>query len=586
MKTFAVQFYLTIVFSSSLCAQYLGGSGDGAARELFRGTANGAQVATQMVITSSPVTFSVAPSQSFTVLVEIRDAAGKLAAFSSLSNASVALAIDNNPASGTLSGTTPVTAVDGLATFSGMSIDNAGFGYSLEATASPLSATSSNFDVFNLFGGGTGDGAARESSLVSTQNGLPVVVWQGGGVVGSEKDWATAGNWLGGTVPTQTDAVFIEANGTGDYPILSADIRVGALHFNGAQKVVELGNFSLTVTEAIFDANSSQYIKTNGTGSLRKGNFTDGSSFTFPVGNSSYNPLSITNNTQATDTFSVRVLDEIYEYGTSGNALTDPRVKRTWDIGKENPTANLGNGVDFVFNWNSGDVSNPAPTTYALFHHDANGNGWGQVVNGTGTQNGNSFSFTGYKGSFSPFGIGDQNLPLPVELLYFNGSCQPQGLDFRWATAAEVNSQSFTLEHSANLVEWQALHTQPAAGFSSSQKDYSVQLPHQAHLGPYFRLHQEDFDGKFERFAPLHLECSETTNAGLRLFPNPARDAVWVSGIAGTLDWEIFDARGRLLRSGQLNMDMEAQQLPTHGLPAGLYLFQTPNARLPLMLQE
>jgi hypothetical protein len=84
----------------------------------------------------------------------------------------------------------------------------------------------------------------------------------------------------------------------------------------------------------------------------------------------------------------------------------------------------------------------------------------------------------------------------------------------------------------------------------------------------------------------LHLECSETTNAGLRLFPNPARDAVWVSGIAGTLDWEIFDARGRLLRSGQLNMDMEAQQLPTHGLPSGLYLFKTPNARLPLMLQE
>ena len=142
--------YIFLVFSPFLRAQYFGGSGDGGGRELFRGTANGAQVATNIVITSSPVT--VAPSQSFTVLVEIRDALGNLALFSSLSNASVALAIDNNPASGTLSGTTPVNAVDGLATFSGMSIDNTGSGYSLEATVSPLSVTSTSFDVFNKIG--------------------------------------------------------------------------------------------------------------------------------------------------------------------------------------------------------------------------------------------------------------------------------------------------------------------------------------------------------------------------------------------------------------------------------------------------
>ena len=152
-------FYCMVVFSHSLCAQYLGGSGDGASRELFQGTANGAQVATQIVFTASPV--FVAPTESFTVLAEIRDASGNVAAFSSLSNASVSLAIDNNPASGTLSGTTPVTAVDAVATFSSMSIDNAGIGYTLEATASTLSATSSSFDVFNIYGGGSGDGAAR-----------------------------------------------------------------------------------------------------------------------------------------------------------------------------------------------------------------------------------------------------------------------------------------------------------------------------------------------------------------------------------------------------------------------------------------
>ena len=381
-------------------------------------------------------------------------------------------------------------------------------------------------------------------------------------------------------IPDASDVVL-----TGMLDMNGFNETINGINFDGPSILVVLNASNITVNGAVTGAGSGSYFQTNGTGSVKR-TVTNGETFSFPVGNSAYNPLSITNNTGTAEWFSARVRDEVYEYGTFGEVLTQPRVKRTWDIDKETPNASAGGGVDFVFNWNSGEVSNPAPATYALFHHDANGNGWAEVVIGTGSQNGNSLSFSGYKGTFSPFGIGDPADPLPVELLYFNGTCQPQGLDFRWATAAEVNSKSFTLEHSANLVEWHALHTQPSAGFSSSQKDYSTQLPHQPHLGPYFRLHQEDFDGKFERFAPLHLECSETSGSGLLLYPNPAHDAVWVSGIAGTLDWEIFDTRGRRLRSGKLNMDETPQQLPTQGLPAGMYLFQTPNARLPLMLKD
>jgi len=434
--------------------------------------------------------------------------------------------------------------------------------------------------------GGSGDGSALSLGPKSTQNGLPVVFWRGG-ASGNEKDWATVSNWVDGFLPVDTDAVYFEVNGNGHYPILAGNTRIALLNFNGAQKVLELGNFSLSVAEAIFNASSSEYVKTNGTGSLRKGNFTDGSSFTFPVGNSSYNPLSITNNTQATDTFSVRVLDEVYEYGTSGNVLTNPRVKRTWDIGKENPTANLGNGVDFVFNWNSGEVSNPAPATYALFHHDANANGWGQVVTpGTSSQVDTTFTFTGYQGSFSPFGIGDPADPLPVVLISFTGECSPQGLDFRWATASEVNSQSFALEHSSNLSDWQALHTQAAAGFSSSRKDYSVQLPHQTHLGPYFRLHQEDFDGKFERFAPLYLYCVGKYSEPFSLFPNPAFSEVQITGVRGILQWEIIDVRGIQVRSGILNMEDSFNSIDLADIPKGMYIFKCEQGRVPLLIHH
>ncbi|MBD65170.1 MAG: hypothetical protein CME62_08185 [Halobacteriovoraceae bacterium] len=61
---------------------------------------------------------------------------------------SIALSINNNPSAGSLSGTITVAAVDGLANFSDIQIDNAGTGYTLDATATGLTSdTSDSFDI-------------------------------------------------------------------------------------------------------------------------------------------------------------------------------------------------------------------------------------------------------------------------------------------------------------------------------------------------------------------------------------------------------------------------------------------------------
>src|SRR3989442_1364871 len=60
----------------------------------------------------------------------------------------IAIAIDNNPAGGTLSGNAPVNAVNGVATFANLTIDKAGTGYTLKATSGTLTqATSSAFNI-------------------------------------------------------------------------------------------------------------------------------------------------------------------------------------------------------------------------------------------------------------------------------------------------------------------------------------------------------------------------------------------------------------------------------------------------------
>jgi hypothetical protein len=79
------------------------------------------------------------------VQVEIRDQFG--ARVTTATN-SVTVAIGSNPAGGTLSGTRTVVAVNGVATFSGLSIDKVGTGYTLAASSSGLAAaTSAGFNV-------------------------------------------------------------------------------------------------------------------------------------------------------------------------------------------------------------------------------------------------------------------------------------------------------------------------------------------------------------------------------------------------------------------------------------------------------
>lgn len=101
---------------------------------------------------ASKLAFSVQPGNaapnttlSPAIKVEIRDSANQVV---TTSTATVTLAIGANPGSGTLAGTTSVAAVAGVATFSNLSINNAGNGYTLVASSSGLTdATSSAFII-------------------------------------------------------------------------------------------------------------------------------------------------------------------------------------------------------------------------------------------------------------------------------------------------------------------------------------------------------------------------------------------------------------------------------------------------------
>ncbi len=100
--------------------------------------------ANQLVFTVQPTSTPSAVAIAPPIQVAIRDSAGN----PTTSTALVQLQILNNPGGGTLTGTTTVAAVNGVATFANLAITLPGEGYTLQATSPGLTpVTSQAFDI-------------------------------------------------------------------------------------------------------------------------------------------------------------------------------------------------------------------------------------------------------------------------------------------------------------------------------------------------------------------------------------------------------------------------------------------------------
>ena len=100
-----------------------------------------------MVFTVQPGNTAAGAAIAPAVRVTLQDAFGNVA--TSATDA-VTVALGNNPRNGTLSGTKTVNAISGVATFSSLSTDKKGTGYTLTASSGTLpTVTSTAFDITN-----------------------------------------------------------------------------------------------------------------------------------------------------------------------------------------------------------------------------------------------------------------------------------------------------------------------------------------------------------------------------------------------------------------------------------------------------
>ncbi|MEJ6686798.1 MAG: T9SS type A sorting domain-containing protein, partial [Crocinitomicaceae bacterium] len=184
------------------------------------------------------------------------------------------------------------------------------------------------------------------------------------------------------------------------------------------------------------------------------------------------------------------------------------------------------------------------------------------------------FMLTGSGTGFSFFGAGtDDDNALPVELVSFKGSCNDGVVDLVWQTASENNSEDFEVEYSRDGVDWDLIHTEPAAGFSTELISYTYEHKQAISGDNYYRLTQNDIDGASVIYENLiiNASCQSTSNGYFSIFPNPSGSTFQVvmnnPEIEGAANINIVDTKGNkvftkpiLVNSG-INMFVIQQEL-------------------------
>jgi surface protein len=387
--------------------------------------------------------------------------------------------------------------------------------------------------------------------------------------------WVTTGNTVeyNGTIPQTVASVIPYQNlvigGSGNKTLDGITVISGDLTLNNK---ITLSAYNLSLSGAVIGSGSSNYVQTNGSGVMKK-TIANGSTFTFPVGNGAYNPVSITNNTGSADEFSAGVMDEVYYGGLTGNVASEPRVRRTWKLGKTGP--NSGSGINMTFNWNADEESGGINSERLYLN---SGSGW-QMQTGSTSVTGTALTYTGFTGGLSSFAIGDDIVILPVAWLYMHcRRLDENTAELKWATASENSTQSFQILRSNSNGVFEVVGEITSSGTSHVTKQFVYKdSTGSKDLTSYqIRMLSEVGGIAYSEICSIQA-FDDKSETPIRVFPNPAESIIYldIEQTDGPIAYTLFNCAGQVVMRGDILRKQAVISLSS--IAPGLYFLQVRN---------
>jgi hypothetical protein len=251
-------------------------------------------------------------------------------------------------------------------------------------------------------------------------------------------------------------------------------------------------NLTINPSGTILGASASSYVKTNGTGQLKRTVNNNNSYVFFPVGLSAYNPLNIKLNVNSTTKiFGVKISDAISNPGY----VPTKTVSRQWDITRA--TSDIDSAtIQFQFNageglsdYGTGEIGhwNSSFSFYDAISAGISGSGPYVITNIQPIT------------TFSPFIVGNSG-SMPVELSSFTANVISRDVKLNWTTATETNNAGFEIQKYTQNDNWTKVGYISGYGTKTTPTSYTFE-DKKLNTGKYnYRLKQTDYNGNFEYF--------------------------------------------------------------------------------------
>ena len=169
---------------------------------------------------------------------------------------------------------------------------------------------------------------------------------------------------------------------------------------------------------------------------------------------------------------------------------------------------------------------------------------------------------------------------MPVELSSFTGRIDQDKIVLQWRTETEINNYGFEIQRSTDKIFWNKIGFAPGNGNNNAPTDYVFTDKNPVGGTAYYRLKQEDNDGKFEYSKILELNYTVPSEVSLsQNYPNPFNPVSTIKYSIpedGFVSLKVYDVLGRLVTT-LVNEKQAAGQYSVKfigsGLASGIYFY-------------
>jgi hypothetical protein len=165
-------------------------------------------------------------------------------------------------------------------------------------------------------------------------------------------------------------------------------------------------------------------------------------------------------------------------------------------------------------------------------------------VAGVGVGGGSSASYGG-----NGLVVIDYSSTLPVTWLSFSGErIDENSILIKWSTASEINCSGFYVQSSSNGVDFNNIGFIQGGVNSTTILNYTFIDKNSKKEGLYYRLKQVDFDGRVDYSKIIYVSNKNSDKVlKINIYPNPASENIFVSGIKSETNIVIKDQMGKIV---------------------------------------